>query len=196
MDSLPVSKSQWILTGEAFTKFLACLDADPDQAGEKYESIRLTLVRFFDWRGAFYPEEYADETLNRAIRRIDEGETVRDVHTWCHGIARLVLLEKLKSPDHRRTDIDEIAPVAAPDSEPEDEDKRQECFHRYLYELPIESRQLIMQYYQDEKRQKINNRLALAERLGIPLNALRSRAQRIRDRLEQCVTGCLKKVKK
>jgi DNA-directed RNA polymerase specialized sigma24 family protein len=59
--------------------------------------------------------------------------------------------------------------------------------------LPVESLQLILQYYSDEKREKINRRLAMAERLGIPLNALRSRAQRIRNRLEECVNGCLNK---
>jgi hypothetical protein len=52
---------------------------------------------------------------------------------------------------------------------------------------------LITDYYKDEKRQKINNRLSLAERLGIPLNALRSRAQRVREKLEQCVMQCCAK---
>jgi DNA-directed RNA polymerase specialized sigma24 family protein len=33
----------------------------------------------------------------------------------------------------------------------------------------------------------------MAERLGIPLNALRSRAQRVRNRLEECVNGCMNK---
>ena len=41
-----------------------------------------------------------------------------------------------------------------------------------------------------EKRGKIDNRLSLAEKLGIPLNALRSRAQRVRAKLEQCVNRC------
>jgi hypothetical protein len=50
-----------------------------------------------------------------------------------------------------------------------------------------------MQYYQDEKRDKIDHRKGLAERLGIPLNALRSRAQRMRDRLEKCVSECVEK---
>jgi len=55
------------------------------------------------------------------------------------------------------------------------------------------SRQLILQYYRDEKREKINCRLAMAERLVIPLNALRSRAQRNRNRLEECVNCCIQK---
>ena len=62
---------------------------------------------------------------------------------------------------------------------------------RCLNELPTESNQLILQYYEDERRVKINNRQAMADRLGIPLNALRSRVQRIRDKLEQCITHCL-----
>lgn len=186
-------KDKWALTGEALAKFLACLDADSERAGEKYEAIRLTLMKFFDWRGAHYPEECADETLNRVIRKIDEGESIRDIPTYCHGVARLVFLETLKSPESKQTDFDEVSPALLIASEPDEEDPRQECFNGCLRELPTESQHLIMQYYQDEKRAKINHRLALAEKLGIPLNALRSRAQRIRDKLEECVHRCLKK---
>jgi RNA polymerase sigma factor (sigma-70 family) len=193
MDGVSVSKSEWTLSAEALAGFLACLDPDTDRAGEKYESLRLTLMKFFDWRGAHFPEECADETINRVIRKIDEGQTVRDIPTYCHGVARLVLLEKLKSPESRRADFEELPPIALVAPEPEERDEKQDCFEQCLKQLPVESRQLIMQYYVDEKREKINRRLAIAERLGIPLNALRSRAQRIRNRLEECVNGCLKK---
>ncbi len=194
MDVVSVSKSEWTLSAEALSRFLACLDPDFDRAGAKYESLRLTLMKFFDWRGAHFPEECADETINRVIRKIDEGETIRDVPTYCHGVARLVLLEKLKGPESRRTDFEELPPGALVAPEAEEKDERQECFERCLNELPIESRQLILQYYSDEKREKIDRRLSLARRLSIPLNALRSRAQRIRNRLEDCVSGCLKKM--
>jgi RNA polymerase sigma factor (sigma-70 family) len=193
MDGVSVSKSEWTLSAEALAGFLACLDPDSDRAGEKYESLRLTLMKFFDWRGAHFPEECADETINRVIRKIDEGQTVRDIPTYCHGVARLVLLEKLKGPESRRADFEELPPIALVAPEPAERDEKQDCFEQCLKQLPVESRQLIMQYYGDEKREKINRRLAIAERLGIPLNALRSRAQRIRNRLEECVNGCLKK---
>ncbi|MGH9938270.1 MAG: RNA polymerase sigma factor [Blastocatellia bacterium] len=181
------------MSEEALAGFLACLDADSDRAGAKYESLRLTLIKFFDWRGARFPEECADETLNRVIRKIDEGETIRDVPTYCHGVARLVLLEKLKGPDSKRADIEDLSPAALRAPEPEEKDDKQECFEWCLNELPLESRQLILQYYSDEKREKIGRRLSLAQRLGIPLNALRSRAQRIRNRLEECIHDCMKK---
>jgi hypothetical protein len=62
--------SEWTLTEEAFAKFLAQLDPDTERAGERYETLRLTLVKFFDWRGAHFPEECADETFNRVARKI------------------------------------------------------------------------------------------------------------------------------
>jgi DNA-directed RNA polymerase specialized sigma24 family protein len=193
VDNPAVSSAGWTLTEKGFAGFLACLDADPQRAGEKYESVRLTLLKFFDWRGARFPEECADETINRVIRKIEEGETIRDIQTYCHGVARLVFLETLKRAENRRADLEEVDPQELVAPEPEEEDPRQACFNHCLGELPQESQQLIMQYYQDEKRAKINNRQSLAERLGLPLNALRSRAQRIRNRLEECVSRCLKK---
>ncbi len=105
----------------------------------------------------------------------------------------MVLLEKLKGPENRRADFEGLPPAALAAPDPKEEDEKQDCFELCLKELPVESLQLIMQYYSDEKRQKINRRLEMAERLGIPLNALRSRAQRIRNRLEECVNGCLNK---
>src|SRR5262249_51421039 len=125
--------------------------------------------------------------------KIDEGESIRDIPTYCHGVARLVLLEKLKGPESKRTDFEELPPAALVAPEPEERDERQECFERCLNELPVENRQLILQYYSDDKPEKIDRRLALARRLSIPLNALRSRAQRIRNRLEECVNGCMNK---
>lgn len=193
MDSFLSSKTKWTLTPEAFAKLLACLDPDAETAGEKYEAIRQKLVKFFDWRGAHFPEDCADETLNRVTRKIDEGDAIQDVATYCHGVARLVFLETLKSADSKRTDFEELPPLAAPESVIEEPDARQECFNHCLRELPAASQQVLLQYYQDEKRSKINNRLSLAERLGIPLNALRNRVQRLRDKLEQCIHHCLQK---
>ncbi len=192
MDSPSVSKSEWALTEEAFAKFLAHLDSDLERAGEKYEALRLMLVKFFDWRGAHFPEECADETFNRVARKIDAGEVIRDITSYCHGIARMIFLETLKHPDQKKVSLDELTALASPNLESAEKPVRQQCFEACLGELSAESRQLILDYYKDEKRDKIDNRLALAEKLDIPLNALRSRAQRVRNKLEQCVSRCLK----
>ena len=190
MDRSSVSKPEWTLTEESFAKFLDRLAPDRERAGEEYEKLRLMLVKLFDWRGAHFPEECADETLNRVARKIDSGEVIRDMVSYCHAIARLVFLETLKHPDHKRVSLDELTPIAAADSEPEDDDTWRQCFNDCLRELPAASQQLILEYYREEKRTKIENRMRIAEKLDIPLNALRSRAQRVRKKLEECVNRC------
>ena len=49
---------------------------------------------------------------------------------------------------------------------------------------------LIVEYYQDERRDRIGRRKALADALGLRREALANRAQRLRDKLEQCVRRC------
>lgn len=188
-DARPTRK-EWVLTGEALELLLTCLDEDLEVAGEKYEVLRRKLVKYFDWRGAHFPDECADETINRVMRKLESGESIRDIPTYCVGIARLVFLERLKRADRLQVSIEDLGSVAVPFLQPEI-NLQQTCFERCLNQLPIESRHLVLQYYQDERRSKINRRQALAESLGVPLNALRSRVQRIRDKLEFCVTRCI-----
>jgi DNA-directed RNA polymerase specialized sigma24 family protein len=180
----------WELTEEAFAKFLACLDPDPARAGEKYEALREALVKFLDWRGAPFPEELVDETFNRVTRKLEEGETIRDAPAYCHGVARLVFLQSLERPDNRRVELEELSIIAPP--EPDGADVRRECLNHCLRQLPAENRELIIEYYRKDGRRKIDHRVSMAQRLGIPLNALRSRAQRIRDKLERCIMRRLK----
>jgi DNA-directed RNA polymerase specialized sigma24 family protein len=191
-ESSQQSHREWILTEEAFAKFLTCLDPNPASAGEKYEALRESLVKFLDWRGASFPEELADETFNRVTRKLDEGEIIRDLPTYCHGVARLVFLQSLERPDSKRVELEKLPPIAVSAPEPDLTETRRECLNRCLRQLSVENRELIIEYYRKEKREKIDHRAALAQRLGIPVNALRSRAQRIRDKLERCIRRCCK----
>jgi DNA-directed RNA polymerase specialized sigma24 family protein len=184
------SQTEWVLTEEAFAKFLRCLDPDAVRAGEKYEDLRETLVKFLDWRGAPFPEELVDEAFNRVTRKLEEGEAIHDLPAYCHGVARLVFLQSLEHPSNKRVELEKLPPVAIP--EPDVTDVRRECLNHCLRQLTAENRELITEYYRKERREKIDHRTLMAERLGIPLNALRSRAQRIRDKLERCVRRRLK----
>ncbi len=187
MSLTQTTRQKWELTAEAFSKLLAAFDPVPARAGAKYESIRTALVKFFDWQGAIFPEDLADETLNRVARKLDEGLQLQAPDNYCHGVARLVLLESRKRSDNRRVEMDEIGEMPAENEETNLADERRTYFERCLGELPLESRQLVLRYYQEDKQQKIDGRQMLAIQLGIPLNALRSRVQRIRDRLARCV---------
>lgn len=74
----------------------------------------------------------------------------------------------------------------------EDIEREYECLERCMQKLTPDNRQLVLQYYQEEKRAKIDHRRQLAEQLGIALNALRIRAHRIRASLQECVQTCLR----
>jgi DNA-directed RNA polymerase specialized sigma24 family protein len=184
------SHIDWELTEEAFAKFLARLDPDPARAGEKYEALREALVRFLDWRGAPFPDEFVDETFNRVTRKMEEGEAIRDVPNYCHSVARLVFLQWLERSGKKRVEFEELSTMAIP--EPDLSDLRRESLNHCLRSLPAENRELIVEYYRKDGRQKNDHRAAMAERLGITLNALWSRAQRIRENLERCIIRRLK----
>ena len=180
----------WEITASAFERLLGRLDADPGRAAEAYEALRLSLTRFFDWRGAHFPDECADETMNRLARRLDEGAAVADIRGFALGIARLVLLEQARSPHLRQDQLDEQRIGPAPAVDPDPEPRLHDCLETCLASLPADARTLILDYYQDQRRQKIDRRVRLATELGLSANALRSRAQRVRDRLERCVRAC------
>lgn len=183
------------LTADRFSRLLGYLDADREQAGEKYEELRRTLTRFFEWRGASFPEEHVDETLNRLAKKIEEGVAIQSVGSYCHEIARLVLLEALKGSDYKRTSLDQmnLELVAEISDEAAEKELRLACLDECLDALPEDSRDLIVEYYRDARRDRIERRKGLAQTLGLNREALANRAQRVRAKLEQCVKRCVMK---
>jgi DNA-directed RNA polymerase specialized sigma24 family protein len=183
-------RRKWDLTPKAIDQFLSMLDLDRDRAGESYETLRRNLIQLFIWRGCRDPESHADETINRVIRKIDEGEEVRDVIAYAHGVARRLLLEIFKKQEREQIGIDELPPLVAQPAERDDETGVL-CLRRCLNRLPEESRQLIVLYYQGEKGAKIENRRRLAEGMRVTLGALRYRAFDLRQRLQGCIERCM-----
>jgi RNA polymerase sigma factor (sigma-70 family) len=178
------------ITAAGFTRLLARLDPDSDRAGEEYERLRRALVKFFDWRGAAEPAECADEALDRLARKLDETD-VEDVRNYAHGIARHILLERQREPSFSSLDGHPHLPVASVEPVDEDADRRYHCFDRCLTEIPDDGRSLVIRYYEGERSSKISNRRQMAAALGVSEGALRSRIQRLRDRLEECVQSCV-----
>jgi RNA polymerase sigma factor (sigma-70 family) len=203
MDMLSSLKKDWVLTQEAFDKLLASLNPNREIAASRYESIRKKLISFFTCRHCPYPEDCADMTINRVARKISAGEAVfkSDASKYFFGVAYKLLKEQWKDPSRNFTPLDETPSVntlsvSPPDLQGQEWEQLQlerqiECLEKCLERLPADSRELITHYYEGEKGAKIENRKRLAERLGIQPNALRIRAQRIRDKLEDCVNLCL-----
>jgi DNA-directed RNA polymerase specialized sigma24 family protein len=101
------------LTAEAFGKLLDRLNADRERAAEKYEDLRRTLTRFFEWRGAPFPDEHTDETFDRVARKLGEGVEIRNIGGYCYEVARLVFLEAVKGHDNKRAPLESAKLEAA-----------------------------------------------------------------------------------
>jgi DNA-directed RNA polymerase specialized sigma24 family protein len=186
------AKTKWVLTQDAFEKLLNSFSPDRDEAADQYETMRRRVVRFFEWRGIDAADEHADETINRVARRIDEGQAIDNLRSYFYGVARMVYMEALREQEHAPVPIEEaIHDLRREITKEIEQDPRVVCFDRCLESLPPQNRYLIVNYYEEEKRAKIELRQDLADRLQIPMNALRIRAHRIRVNLEKCITTCL-----
>ena len=189
MDPPPLPKNKWTLTQTAFDLLLSQLDVDRQQAGAKYERLRRKLIKFFEWRGCNFPEDLADETINRLAMNLEAGERIDHFEAYCAGVARHVFLESLRA--RRQQEALKTLPNCAAASSDES-DRRWECLERCVRQLPPDSFQLIVQYCQENEGARIKARRDLAAQLGLPMNALRIRAHRIRAALESCVQSCMR----
>lgn len=174
---------------EALERLLELLDPDPAQAAREYAQLRVRLTRLFEWRGAHFPEDLVDETISRVARRLDEGVEIEsdDPYRYFCGVAHMVFKELLRERRRERKLQD---PAHWPQEhflEDEPEDPRMDLLQACLDELPADQRELLLDYNQGDGRERIENRRAIARRLGVPLNALRIRVHRIRTKLEGCV---------
>src|SRR5689334_23655192 len=149
------------LTSQAFIRLLERLGDNEEQSAQKYEELRYTLIRSFEWRGAPFPEEHADETFNRLARKLEEGVEIRNINDYTYTVARLVWLEAIKGGDKRRASLEEIQhePIALDRSrEVAEREASLACLDDCLDALPGEGRDLIMEYYIDEKLGRIDRR--------------------------------------
>lgn len=189
-------KREWTLTSEAFDRLLLAFDFERDTAGQKYEILRRKLTEFFSARGSDSPLDDVDDTINRVARRLTEGEHIQDLNAYFYGVARLVWLEEVRFRDREATPL-ELAPTPiAPDlSELEGQlqlrELRLSCLENCLTHLSANNRTLIVEYYREEKGNKIELRKLQATRLNTTLNGLRLRASRIRSELAKCVQSCV-----
>ena len=188
------TRQKWTLTQDAFDKLLIAFGGDRERGSEKYLEIRGNLTRFFEWRGCPFPEDHADETMNRVAKKVDAGEEILNPAGYAMGVARLLLLEIVKGRQREQSALTEIGRESEAYEAEDDSEGRLTCLRNCLQTLSSENRDLILQYYQGEKSEKIQNRKKLMERLGVPVNTLRMRALRLRERLQGCVEECMGQV--
>jgi RNA polymerase sigma factor (sigma-70 family) len=191
---MPTRIKDWELSGEVFERFLNWLDADREQAGQKYEAIRRGLITLFSCRGCAPAEDLADDTINRAIRQLPsiEGSYEGDPAKYIYGIARFVALQYFNRETRRDGGS---VPEDLPDpSLPDEEDINEaisRCLRRCLKKLKPEKRKMFILYYSKGTRFNLDNRKSLAERFGCSINALRIQMHRMNEDLRLCIADCL-----
>ena len=179
------------VTQENFDALLNWLDLNREAAGQKYEKIRQRLIRIFVCRGCFEAEELADMTINRVMLKLPQisEKYVGEPTLYFYGVADKVHHEWLRQQKKIKK-LELTGTDNYDETEPESESEY-ECLEDCLKILSIAERELIVSYYKEEKKAKIELRRALASKLGISISALQVKTCRIRAELQKCVRNCV-----
>ena len=121
-----------------FDELLKWLNADRDQAALAYENIRSRLIGIFARKGAEFPEELADETIQRVTKRVAEiGPNYEgDPAYYFVGVARLVFLE---SVNKKSTPMAPVEPPAVDQVE-----REHQCLQSCLKQIPDPRQRIIL----------------------------------------------------
>jgi len=174
-----------VLEPADFDRLLEWLDPDPDRAGQLYESIRWRLIAILASRGCHIPEELADDVIDRVARRVKDIEATYtgDKAIYFLGVMNNVHHEYLRRPVPRL--------VVAGNVQVEVREQTYICLDRCLEKLSPHAREIIQQYYAEDKQAKISLRKRIAAKLGVSRSNLRLRALRIRAKLQTCIEQCM-----
>jgi len=171
---------------ENFARFLECLSPDVEEAGYRYTRLHQRLVGLFNIKGISDPVSAADETLDRAARKIYSGADVPDIDKYALGIARNIARERRRY--EQREEAGFLNFIERLNNNSDEEVERiqlvlQPCFEQ----LPVEDQQLLAAYYHAvQGRARAEYRLQLAESMKITVVALRMRVTRLRSNLTDC----------
>jgi DNA-directed RNA polymerase specialized sigma24 family protein len=167
------------------------LATDRDEAGARYVALRRRLVAVFEHRGCAEPDALADDTLDRVATRLamEPEPACVDPCAYAFGVAWNVARESF----HRTRPVPLPEDWDPPESAAEDADDERSfrCLDQCLAQVPERVRELVLEYYQDERSARIEHRALLAWRLGVSRSALRVRVHRITIGLRECVAHCV-----
>lgn len=182
------------ISPDNFRMLLNWLDPDARAAAAKYETIRARLIRIFFGRGCHEAETLADVTFDRVTAKAAELSTsyVGDPGLYFYGVANNVHHEWLR----RQKRMNEagsivIESIQAPSDETAEADADYSCLEKCLAELSEPLRNMIVEYYREEKGERIRRRREQANRMGISIGALQIKTSRVRSTLLSCIKECL-----
>ncbi|HEY0461644.1 MAG TPA: hypothetical protein VGC97_21075 [Pyrinomonadaceae bacterium] len=184
------------LTQEGLDNLLQWLSENRDDAAEKYERIRVALIKKFTWSPCSDPETLADEVFNIVADKLpDLAKTYKGKQElYFYGVARNLILQQVPSPQ----------PVELPDNLKDERDPEAEvektiiadCQQKCLNELEPEKRALIIDYYRGGSSQNAEFRKDLAKKYRIEQGKLRVDIYRIKKLLADCLGKCINNSRK
>ena len=157
---------------------------DPEEAGRRYLRLHQRLEGFFRIRGVADTAAAADETLDRAARRIAEGADVPNIDNFCLGIARFIIKESWRINTRESTAFLEF--LEQHEHASADQVDRLSLMKSCFEELPQYEKNLLNAYCDAPRgKARAQHRRELAERLSLSVSALRIRVTRLRQGLDE-----------
>jgi DNA-directed RNA polymerase specialized sigma24 family protein len=166
-------------------KFMAWLAPTEEEAGRKYQEIHRCLTAIFVRRGYSDAEDLADEAIDRVIRRIARDDSFE-------GTERIPYFVRVAYYLHLERQSKKRPPPPPPLTDTaEEREQADRCLELCLNHLEPRERELLLQYYRDDKRARIDGHKRLAEEWGLAVEALRLKVHRLKVKLRPCLKNCL-----
>lgn len=111
-----------------------------------YETIRQQLIKMFAWNQSHDPDDLADETIDRVMRRVREirHDYSGDPRLYFFGVAKNILREaRRRESKHWSLDETEIRFQTGTD---ENNEQLYECLDKCMLKLPPDRRALLLSY--------------------------------------------------
>jgi DNA-directed RNA polymerase specialized sigma24 family protein len=170
----------------SFDRLLQALEPEALSVGESFRRCRTKLVRFFLWKHCDDPDNLADETTSRLVKKVQSGQEISTDHpyNYVYAIARNVFYEYLRAKEKSGIEI-EIDALR----EERVAEGTEDCWSQCLAQLSLEKREFLEVYYLDSI-----DREQFAHEKGMTINALRLTVFRYKNALKHCVENCLRRL--
>lgn len=195
-----------------YRKFLNLLSDDEQIADEKFIFLRKKVIVYFECRKISPAEDFADEVLHRAVKKVGEGEEIENVNAYILGIARFVRLESYRIPQNssldqacemgksqRHLNAKNSVPASLIVSQKTDfadeDDLMKNCLNLCLKKLPEDKKKMLIAYYEtgDDAKSQIELRKQLAQIHQKTMGALQKQICKLRQKVSLCSKECVKR---
>ena len=177
-----------LMNSDDFERFLELLaSASGEDGAVRYCRLYRRLEGFFNMKGVCDPAGAADETIDRAVKRIAGGADVPDAEKYCTGIARNIAKERLRV--ERRESQAFLRFLEDLNDDASEEVLRIERILKPCFDLLVsEDRELLAAYcYVLRGRARAEHRRELAASMNTTVEGVRMQVTRLRKELADCV---------